>query len=82
MPPEAWPSNHRADDDTPVDLLMHASFDVYSLGIVAHQLLTGLTQPVACGQVGAAAANRGVIHKVTPHVGQLTPPSMICVFVG
>eukprot|EP00904_Undaria_pinnatifida_P009436 jgi/Undpi1/5622/HiC_scaffold_2.g00897.m1 len=59
MPPEAWPSNHRADDDTPVDLLMHASFDVYSLGIVAHQLLTGLTQPVACGQVMFGLRERG-----------------------
>lgn len=31
---------------------MQASSDVYSLGIVAHQLLTGSFEPITCGEVG------------------------------
>ena len=48
MPPEAI-----GDENTPLQAPMQASSDVYALGIVAHQLLTGSLLPVACGKVRA-----------------------------
>ena len=51
MPPEAVESLY-GEDETPA-FVMDASFDAYSLGIVAHQLLTGSPLPLTCGEVGA-----------------------------
>ncbi|CAN0500889.1 unnamed protein product, partial [Scytosiphon promiscuus] len=47
MPPEAVGAFH-GDENTPL-FVMNASFHVYSLGIVAHQLLTGSPLPFTCG---------------------------------
>ena len=56
MPPEAaGPLD--GDKSLPFFVHMHASFDVYSLGIVAHQLLTGSPLPATSGEVGAVEAS-------------------------
>ena len=52
MPPEAVGSFF-GNETTLFVVPMHASFDVYSLGMVAHQLLTGSTLPLTSGEVGA-----------------------------
>ncbi|CAM9734519.1 unnamed protein product [Laminaria digitata] len=50
MPPEALGGFH-GDGRTLFYVPMHASFDVYSLGLVALQLLTGSDLPFACSEM-------------------------------
>lgn len=52
MPPETTGDFH-GNGPSPIDLKMLPSSDVYSLAIVAHQLLTGSLLPVTSGAVSA-----------------------------
>lgn len=51
MPPETMVSMY-GDYCPGFDLKMDVSFDVYTLAIVGHQLLTGSVYPVTSGEVG------------------------------